>query len=250
MATKLEQYAEIEALVKKTAEDTARKVYAEEATKYGVAKTPLHRHNGADSPTIGNGSINNFYALPATPVAPLQTNGIQNGGGDPQVPVPGVLWPELLGLQTVDNPADAQSQSDPSNVWVMPIPSIQGFGTTTNLTMTATRPQGATTATLTALWGGTTGRQLTKFSTGEQRDVLYTNGSASISWTPGLYFATSSAAITIIANARFKGGEAPLGSMIMFTNYDDGIRQLWVRADIQQEPVDRWYGFNFAETAP
>lgn len=124
MATKLEEYAEIEALVRKTAEETARKVYAEEATKYGVAKTPLHRHNGADSPTIGDGSINNFSALPA--VNGKATVPLTSGSS-------GVASTDALGDQIINNPAQStnpagNAEKNAPNIFVMPIPIIYGFG--------------------------------------------------------------------------------------------------------------------------
>jgi len=50
--TRLQLYEQIQAMVKKDAADVARQVYEEEAAKYGVAKVPLHRHNGYDSPKI------------------------------------------------------------------------------------------------------------------------------------------------------------------------------------------------------
>lgn len=50
--SKLEKYSDIQALVQKEIQAQFPKLYAQEATKYGVAKTPLHRHNGLDSPRI------------------------------------------------------------------------------------------------------------------------------------------------------------------------------------------------------
>lgn len=52
METPLQKYAEIQAMVQKDARDIAEKVYAEKGTSYGVAKVPLHYHNGIDSPTL------------------------------------------------------------------------------------------------------------------------------------------------------------------------------------------------------
>lgn len=54
------------------------------------------------------------------------------------------------------------------------------------LTTTASLSAGATSATLTASWAYPTGEQLVTFSDGDQRTVLFTNGSAAISWTGGL----------------------------------------------------------------
>lgn len=52
--TKLQQYADIQALVQKDARDVAKKVYKEESdkSKYKVPQVPYHTHNGSDSPSI------------------------------------------------------------------------------------------------------------------------------------------------------------------------------------------------------
>lgn len=50
--TKLQEYAKLQALVQKEARAIAEQVYDEKAAKYGVAKVPLHRHNGFDSPQV------------------------------------------------------------------------------------------------------------------------------------------------------------------------------------------------------
>jgi hypothetical protein len=56
--TKLAIYQQIQAMVIKDATDAARKVYAEEAAKYGVAKVPLHTHNGLDSNKVNAWDLN------------------------------------------------------------------------------------------------------------------------------------------------------------------------------------------------
>ena len=53
-----------------------------------------------------------------------------------------------------------------------------------------------TSATLTASWTLNTGYQLTNFSSGEQRNVLFTNGSAAISWSVALTEAATTAIST------------------------------------------------------
>lgn len=55
-----------------------------------------------------------------------------------------------------------------------------------NLTTTATLSAGATSATLTVAWAYPTNQQLVTFSDGDQRTVLFTNGSTAISWVGGL----------------------------------------------------------------
>jgi len=58
-------------------------------------------------------------------------------------------------------------------------------------TVTVAPVNGATSATLTAPYTKTTGYQYTNFSDGEQRNVLYTNGSTAISWTNALVVTTT-----------------------------------------------------------
>lgn len=62
-----------------------------------------------------------------------------------------------------------------------------------DLTATTSLAQGAVSATLTVSWAYPTCQQLVTFSDGDQRTVLFTNGSAAISWTGGLNHACTSA---------------------------------------------------------
>lgn len=64
-----------------------------------------------------------------------------------------------------------------------------------NLTTTATLASAAVSATLTSSWTNPTGYSPTNFSNGNQRNVLYTNGSTGISWSEPLT-ATATTAIT------------------------------------------------------
>lgn len=68
-------YQEIQKLVQKDAEDAARRVYQKEATKFGVAKVPLHYHNNVDSPNIPESSI--VPNLRASGSIALETDGQQ-----------------------------------------------------------------------------------------------------------------------------------------------------------------------------
>lgn len=63
-----------------------------------------------------------------------------------------------------------------------------------NLTLTGAPSLGAVSATLTASWTYPTGSQLVTFSNGQQINVLFTNGSTTITWTTSL---TSSATTAI-----------------------------------------------------
>lgn len=51
-SSKLQQYAQIQALVQKEIDTQFPKLYKQYADKYGVASVPLHTHNGLDSPKI------------------------------------------------------------------------------------------------------------------------------------------------------------------------------------------------------
>jgi len=67
----------------------------------------------------------------------------------------------------------------------------RSFQTTTvggqsDVGLTASLAADATTATLDSAWTYPTGQQLVNFSNGDQRLVLFTNGSTSISWVGGL----------------------------------------------------------------
>lgn len=66
-----------------------------------------------------------------------------------------------------------------------------------NLTLTTTLSINAVSATLTSSWTYQTCTQLVNFSGGQQRSVLFTNGSTAISWSVGLT-ATATAAISSV----------------------------------------------------
>lgn len=66
-----------------------------------------------------------------------------------------------------------------------------------SLTLTGTLAINAVSATLTASWSYPTVTQLVNFSGGQQRSVLFTNGSTAITWAVGLT-ATATTAITTV----------------------------------------------------
>lgn len=66
-----------------------------------------------------------------------------------------------------------------------------------SLTATGAISSGATSATLTAAWTYATVTQLVNFSDGEQRPVLFTNNSTSISWAQALTANVTSAITTV-----------------------------------------------------
>ncbi len=70
--------------------------------------------------------------------------------------------------------------------------TVGGMG----LTATTSLSAGAVSATLTAAWTYPTVQQLVTFSDGDQRSVLFTNGSTAISWVGGLENNSTSALTT------------------------------------------------------
>ncbi len=109
--------------------------------------------------------------------------------------------------------------------------------------MTGSPLAGATSATLTAPWGGATATYSVQFGGSQVRNVNFTAASTAITWTPGLDINTGSTGATVTAGSRFNGGDAPYGTVILFRNDDDNIMQIWVRS----EPTTvnaAWFGFN------
>lgn len=80
------------------------------------------------------------------------------------------------------------------------ITAVATFG---SVTFTTTRAAGATTATLTSGWGGTSGSYIILFSNGDTRDVTLTNGNTAVTWTTGLAAAVGTAATVGTANQNF-----------------------------------------------
>ena len=102
------------------------------------------------------------------------------------------------------------------------------------LTLTGALSIGATTATLTASWTYPTVTQLVNFSDGEQRQVLFTNGSTSLTWT-GALTGTDTTAIstvgvqsyTIPANiSKIKDNTINVGQL-KYTPIEIKTRQEW-----------------------
>lgn len=74
-----------------------------------------------------------------------------------------------------------------------------------DLTLTGAPATSATSATLTAVWAYPTVTQLVNFSNSDQRSVLFTNGSAALSWSVGL----SSAATVDISSVGVQAYSIP-----------------------------------------
>lgn len=66
-----------------------------------------------------------------------------------------------------------------------------------DLTLTGALTTGATSGTLTSAWTHLSALQLVVFSNSEQRSVQFTQGSTTVSWTPGLTSAATTAITTV-----------------------------------------------------
>lgn len=77
--SKMEKYADIQALVKKEIETQFPKLYDQYAGKYAKAQTPLHRHNGSDSPVLQPTAVNGFNPLPGVESGILASENITGG---------------------------------------------------------------------------------------------------------------------------------------------------------------------------
>lgn len=102
------------------------------------------------------------------------------------------LFTNLTNNESADNVAlGSQLMSDQHRYLIQKYFDNENTYTTTTIgadqiTTTAPMLAGATSATLSAPWDYATVRQLVSFSGGQQRDVLFTQGSAAISWQTGL----------------------------------------------------------------
>lgn len=219
-------------IIQQEATKAAKAVYADKGTMFGVADTPTHSHNNVDSTQLP--FLNTIPSVGSGVLSPTQLIGVGNGSSSQ---VQSVFF---------------ANTSTPSinNLLSLAVPIIGGFGTTSPLTTTTAPLAGAVSATLTGNFGGTTSIINTLFGDGEMRKVQYTAGSTAITWSGGLTFNTLSTTITLTAASRFQGGDAPLGTLIIFTNPDDGLKQLWFRADVEGDLVNQWFGFDFTVTAP
>jgi len=119
----------------------------------------------------------------------------------------------------------------------------RSFQTTTvggmDLTTTATMAAGATSATLTAAWSYPTVTQLVNFSNSDQRNVLFTNGSTSISWTGGL----SDSATTAISSVGVQKYAIPAMISKVKDNFIQVGQLKYVPAPIQSR--QDWDNLNF-----
>jgi hypothetical protein len=209
---------EILDLIQTEAKRIADEVYSDKGTQYGVADVPAHAHTGVDTVLVPASSVDAFLPLPAT----------QNG----------MASPGILGSQVINDPNQASNINlagafNSASIYVNPIPVVYGQGSGL-LVMTGMPLSGATSATLTTAYPYATGTRTTIFTNpnSDSRQVLFTKGSTSITWTPGLSGNTTSTALGVADSPTdFAGGDAPVGTMVVFVNQDTGVTELWVRVN-------------------
>lgn len=216
-------------VIRQEATKAAEKVYASKGTQYGVANVPTHVHNGVDSVSIPPTSIDNFATLPSG--------------------LSGVLSRVALGTQVVTQGNTKSGFGAVTNVIQsvfaeMPLVIISGGGNSTPYTLTGTRPAGSTTATLTGNFVGTTGTYATSFFSTEVKQVRFTNGSAAINWSTPLQYSTAGTGISVNGDSTFNGGDAVLGTVVMFCAEESLTPQLWVRAR-NNTGDEKWWAINF-----
>jgi hypothetical protein len=227
MATKLEQYAELQPFIQKDIRDLATQIYEEMAQKqkFNVSQVPLHRHNGKDAPYIPALNVEGFVPLPSSQNGVVNQNLLQG-----QIATQGDST-LTFSLRTTSN-----QQVFP----IYPIVIISGGGSSTVLELTGGVSPGDVDATLNAPFGGTSGTYATAFDSTEIKLVTYVNGSADITWeTPLLYAAGVD--ISLNGDSTFNGGEAPLGTMVIFCAELSMLPQIWIRAN-NGAGVEKWWG--------
>lgn len=88
----------------------ATEVYQQLGSRFGVNQTPIHTHNGVDSPTLAPAALDPFQALRTTPGA--------------------IFAPSNIAGQNVSNPITGtlSFSTVPTSVYVAPVPYIEGDG--------------------------------------------------------------------------------------------------------------------------
>ena len=201
--------------------------------QFTISNLPNHEHNGTDTKKIQAINVGGFLPLPGT----------QGGVVDPKV-----LGDEIVIQGETRNGYGTFSTGNKVQFPIYSIPVIMGGGNTTNETLTGVVAAGATSATLTGAYANPTDIIPTVFSSGEMADVQYTNGSAAISWPAPLTYAAT-ADIVIVGDAVFKGGEAPYGSAIIFSAFDNLYPILYFRVPMEGL-IEKWFGVTLDIVAP
>ncbi len=186
-----------------------KEVFQEELgkTQFGVTAVPVHTHNGTDTVKIPPTSVFNFTNLPSN-----NTSNDRNGVPDPYAgvvstdnispfadPVLSIIYPTPVivgfapGDYSVFNGGDAPLGStvafyeNPTSgtlaqLWI----ALEASHIVDQEQFTGSLALAATSATLAVIWVWQTGEYRVKFSNGNVRQVTFTNGDTTATWTGGL----------------------------------------------------------------
>jgi len=207
----------------------AEQVYAEKGTRFNVADVPTHTHDDVNS-----------VSLPFTSTVP-------NTGS-------GVLSATTLQLEKAVR--SGGSTFKPASTITVPVPIIYGFNSAGTypvaITFTGAVSSGATSATLTGNWAGTSGVFALQFGTfqggGEVRYALMTNGSTAVTWPTALVSSYGTGA-SVVGNSAFNGGDAAPGTLIAFVNDDSTGAELWLKIDATNaNSKATWFGVSLTKS--
>lgn len=179
--------------------------------QYGVNRTPVHTHNGIDSPKIFPTAVGNFFAL----------NGLSGSDGvispdnigNSQPPFPIVYPTPLITGYGVLNFAQFNGGNAPQGTTVLFFNEALGVTQlwsliqaqqTTTFSLTGSLSAGATSATLLAAWDKDNGFYLAKFSNNDLRTVALNFGDTAVAWSGGLTSGVTSD-IDITIDAQWYG---------------------------------------------
>lgn len=205
MAPKANRYADMQAFVQKEIQTQFETLYKQYATKYGVASVPLHRHNGADSPTLSPSSIDSYLPLPGTSGGVASPDVLTDGqvvndtnqANNSQLaatvtsqtiyvdPFPILYDTESDGFQGGEAPIGtslivASPSEEGVTLWLR-VNTVPSF-TKTTVTATGSISSGSTSATLHASWPFETGIYWITFSNGESRPGGFINANTAVNW--------------------------------------------------------------------
>lgn len=165
-------YTRIQELVRNEARQVATEVYNSLGTKYNVAQVPTHSHNGVDS-------------------NPIPYKNIVQGNKYTTFLIEEVS--ETITIGGIANPTKIIFMGFAANNKITSA-TLNGTLPVGNFTVSGAFLGGENSATLSASWLGTTGIFQVTFSNGDVRNVNFTNGSTSITWSGNL---TGAATATI-----------------------------------------------------
>ncbi len=207
--TKLQQYSEIQEMVRKESRDIAMQVYEEMASKYDVVNVPFHNHNNINSPILPATSVEGFVPLPANTGGVLSSGLLQqrqayfyqkNEGlqsvvsSIPIYPLPiisGDITPEnfqFAGGDAPDGTLLIYKEAAAWQLWIRLFGVWKGVNLTLSVSpltviLSAPLAGGETSADLDEPWVVQSGSYVVTFSDSSVRVVTFVFNNTAISWS-------------------------------------------------------------------